>query len=618
MLGKQVKVSVIIPAYNAAETITETLDSLHAQTHSDWEAIVIDDGSCDATTIVAGQYAEQDPRIQLINQSHQGACAARNAGIAVARYDWLLFLDADDWLLSQHLERLTAALASDPTLDAVHCGWTRVAPNGELGRANFAPASVDLFPAFTQYCAFQPHACIVRHSIVERVGGFDVSFRSCQDWDLWQRVARTGARFGAVREVLARYRTRPGSISLNGARVHADGLRVITQGHAPDPRVPNPNPIYANGLPDSRLSSAKFRFVCWTGALVLGSGEDARPLFDLLGDDKDPDLDPAHVANCLFEAMLLPTGLSVDDWYDLWLKVHQQLVQFLDQLEIQSEACGLTDRTLRLLERSVLVHVEILLPATLGATYAIRLEITEPIPDIDTPSPVEQLLCKLELEGCKLGTVELLVSDGFVSGEAIAEAISAEYAWQILGQFFERSVYPQLRIEKGPLGLSIWRRNICLANLPLDYIDGYWSQIHKEVGWTIFLQEIWARPDWPEDYFYDPKMVETSAIHCRHSERSITVEVSEDLPDIFVAGQQLDILFTVGGISLGKITLAANYSTVLAQELRVALTQLGGFDLCRLAVREGLLGKPLTDLLSLRERLTASAKRHQENRYNTK
>ena len=140
--------------------------------------------------------------------------AARNIGIALARYDWLLFLDADDWISPLYLERMTNELVSDPSLDAVHCGYARVAADGTLVVDNYQPPSGDLFPTLARRAAFPVHACIVRKSLVEEVGKFDTSLRTSPDWDLWQRIARTGARFGAVHEVLAFYRMRPnGSVA---------------------------------------------------------------------------------------------------------------------------------------------------------------------------------------------------------------------------------------------------------------------------------------------------------------------------------------------------------------------------------------------------------------------
>jgi glycosyltransferase involved in cell wall biosynthesis len=185
-------ISVIIPAWNAAETIAETLESLLAQTYLGWEAIVVDDGSSDETAAIAANCG-QDARIRVVSQPHMGGCVARNTGTNLARFDWLLFLDADDWLLPQHLERMTEALLADPTLDAVYCGWARVTPNGEVIEREEFHQPVDLFSVFACRPLFPPFACVIRRSLVEAVSGFDTSFRTGQDWDFWQRITRTGA-----------------------------------------------------------------------------------------------------------------------------------------------------------------------------------------------------------------------------------------------------------------------------------------------------------------------------------------------------------------------------------------------------------------------------------------
>ena len=96
-----------------------------------------------------------------------------------------------------------AALLADPALDAVYCGWARITPNGEFIEEEEFHQPGDLFAVFARRSLFPPLACVVRRSLVEAVGGFDTSLRSGQDWDFWQRITRTGIRFGAIREVLA-------------------------------------------------------------------------------------------------------------------------------------------------------------------------------------------------------------------------------------------------------------------------------------------------------------------------------------------------------------------------------------------------------------------------------
>ncbi|MGF1482212.1 MAG: glycosyltransferase family 2 protein [Cyanophyceae cyanobacterium] len=98
------KVSIVIPAHNSAATLEETLSSVRAQTFAEWEAIIVNDGSFDQTETVAQCLADEDSRIQVVRQPQGGVSAARNTGIVRAQHDWLLFLDADDWLAPAHLE----------------------------------------------------------------------------------------------------------------------------------------------------------------------------------------------------------------------------------------------------------------------------------------------------------------------------------------------------------------------------------------------------------------------------------------------------------------------------------------------------------------------------------
>ncbi|MGH2522485.1 MAG: glycosyltransferase family 2 protein, partial [Anaerolineales bacterium] len=301
-------VSVIIPAYNAAETLAQALESLCAQTFGEWETIVVDDGSSDETAAIAGRFVAREPRIRVISQPHWGGSVARNTGLRLARFEWLLFLDADDWILPRHLERLTAALQADPALDAVYCGWKRVTSDGALIYEDYGPEEDDLFEVFARRTPFPPLAGLVRRTRVEAAGGFDPSFRTCQDWDFWQRIARAGARFSRVREVLGCYRLQPGSVSTKmPIQFLVDGLRVINQGHSLDSRVPNPLPAYANGRARDDLSGVKLNWVCWPAGLALGRGEDARPLLHTVHEEQYPMLDPYYVAYCIFWAA--PVGV---------------------------------------------------------------------------------------------------------------------------------------------------------------------------------------------------------------------------------------------------------------------------------------------------------------------
>jgi glycosyltransferase involved in cell wall biosynthesis len=349
-------VSIVVPAYNAAGTIGETLESILAQSHRHWEAVVVDDGSADATGEAVGRFAERDARVRLVTQSNAGEAGARNTGVAQARFDWLLFLDADDWISPRHLERMTAELHAHPELDAVHCGYARVTPDGKHLEEPYRPPTGDLFPTLARRSAFPVHACVVRRALVDEVGRFDTSLRTCADWDLWQRVARAGARFGAVEEVLAFYRMTPSGASLDAWQLFEDDLRVLRRGHAPDARVRDPKPEHAGGAPADGVRTQEFYLLSWCAGLLLGRGGDARPLLNMVGEDRFPELFPDAVAQCIFEASALANCQLVDAWERLWPEIHRNVEDYLAALERQSAAPDLARRAGIALRTMILKH----------------------------------------------------------------------------------------------------------------------------------------------------------------------------------------------------------------------------------------------------------------------
>jgi GT2 family glycosyltransferase len=338
-------VSIVTPAYNAAQTIATTVNSVLAQTTGCWEHIVVDDGSTDRTGEVVETFARRDSRIRLLRQSQGGEAAARNAGLALARHEWLLFLDADDWIAPAYLQAMTDVLRADASLNATICRSARVALDGTVVIEAGELPQGDLFPILARYPPFHVHACMVQRSIVDQVGGFDPLLARCPDWDLWQRVARSGARFAAVDEVLAYYRMSPSGISLDAEQMLRDSLTILKRGHAPDARVRNPSPIHAQGMPPDKIVTQEFYLLAWCAGLLLGSGEDARPLLEMVKGDRYPELWPPSVAQCIVEASPLPTCRALHQWDQLVPVLMEHLDDFLSALEEHACAPDLARRT---------------------------------------------------------------------------------------------------------------------------------------------------------------------------------------------------------------------------------------------------------------------------------
>lgn len=119
------KFSVLIPCFDLAPWIRVCLDSVRTQTCDDWECVVVDDGSTDGSAAVLDEYAAADARFRVLHQRNAGSGAARNAALAAARGEWILFLDGDDVLSPFALARVGEAIAAHPGVQAVRFGYER-------------------------------------------------------------------------------------------------------------------------------------------------------------------------------------------------------------------------------------------------------------------------------------------------------------------------------------------------------------------------------------------------------------------------------------------------------------------------------------------------------------
>ncbi|MEM9233134.1 MAG: glycosyltransferase family A protein, partial [Pseudomonadota bacterium] len=200
------RITVILPAYNAAATIAHAIKSVQAQSCPDWVLVIIDDGSTDSTANIARMKAADDPRLQLISQENAGVAAARNAGVAVTETDLIAFLDADDALAPVYLERMIAAHDEDPDLALVCCdAWTFRQEGVPLQHCS---ENYGMVPPVTLKRVlareFQIYAAAsLKTSWYRKVGGTDESFRNSVDLDLWVRVLLAGGVAAYIDEPLA-------------------------------------------------------------------------------------------------------------------------------------------------------------------------------------------------------------------------------------------------------------------------------------------------------------------------------------------------------------------------------------------------------------------------------
>lgn len=253
-------VSAIIPAYNSADTIVETLESVMGQQTRRVEAIVIDDASSDDTTGVVVRWAasRQCPcdvtevrgpgappvgsaipplpadttalRIRVLRlKQNGGPAAARNQGIANARGQWLAFLDADDAWLPHKLRVQLEFVARHP--EVVMCAGGRIdfAADALVCCDAVKPTYLDV-PDLAKHNPIVTSTVLLRKDIAQRVGLFDEQFRGPEDYDLWIRVLSAGT-VAVLSAPLARYRHRPGSLSLDERRFLPQVVRVLNKAY---------------------------------------------------------------------------------------------------------------------------------------------------------------------------------------------------------------------------------------------------------------------------------------------------------------------------------------------------------------------------------------------------
>ena len=213
-------ISVVMAVYNGAGTVEASLDSILAQTHDDFECIVVDDGSTDDTARVLAGYASRDPRVRLITQTNTGLTRALIAGCAAARGAYIARHDAGDLSHRRRFEEQHRLLEASGELTFVSC-WTEYAgPELEpmytaRGTALAVKPIRIIDPGSEHGVTDGPthHGSVVfRRDAYERAGGYRAQFYVGQDWDLWYRLAEEGL-FQIVPEVLYTARVTPGAIS---------------------------------------------------------------------------------------------------------------------------------------------------------------------------------------------------------------------------------------------------------------------------------------------------------------------------------------------------------------------------------------------------------------------
>ena len=251
---KQCKVSVVMPAKNAAETIADSIDSILAQELTEFELVIVDDGSIDLTSEIVQQYVKRDKRILFVPAQGQGIVAALNTGLRLAKTDYIARMDADDIMLPQRLFLQYQYLLE-------HSETSLVATQAEVISQQDIKAGYREYMQWQNACLSHAEICddiflespfahpsvMFRNSVVQALGGYQEGDFP-EDYQLWLRMHQHGCQFHKLTKVLLKWRdsaTRTSRVDLRYARSAFDRLRA--QYLVKDNRIINTRPVVVWG-----------------------------------------------------------------------------------------------------------------------------------------------------------------------------------------------------------------------------------------------------------------------------------------------------------------------------------------------------------------------------------
>lgn len=324
-------VSIIIPAYRNAATLSRALASVYAQHTRSWRIIVACDGATDGTYEIACQAAAADSRIMALDLPHEGPSKARNAALAKADSEWLLFLDADDTISPAFLSHMLKVAARCPGADIVACGYRRL---DELGRVCDQFAPLPLEQDGLAVCAAGPpgaiHSFIVKRERVVKCGGFDETLRTNEDWDLWLRLAQDGCRFAVTRRILADYWSSADSLTRDTHSMVRDARIMLERAHAI-----KASPALGLEQFDMRsfpIADLALRNWMWSAGVAIGQGRDVPDVFSDLGPDVDCRYQKDELGLRLFNGLVVGSGTGLSGLVQRWHGLHERVEHLLDQL----------------------------------------------------------------------------------------------------------------------------------------------------------------------------------------------------------------------------------------------------------------------------------------------
>ena len=272
-------ISIIIPLYNAARFIAETLQSVQAQTYTDWECIVVDDGSTDNGAEIVLGMAKADTRIRYVYQSNAGPSAARNHGLRLAKGDYIQFLDADDWFPPQRFERMLSAYMQTSEKVILYSGLCLGAEDDihhhmpYSSRTNVEDIDFKrMYGGFGREFSFIPGAILFPAAYLKDVQ-WNEAMRASEDWDYYLQLTQQGYTFRNLPEELFVYRLVGGGLSHNYEAVARANYmllqRYYQRGFYCKALMRTTNIVYANMLNIKHHRITKMIWPQWDVLMIM-------------------------------------------------------------------------------------------------------------------------------------------------------------------------------------------------------------------------------------------------------------------------------------------------------------------------------------------------------------
>lgn len=251
-------VSVIVPTYNRADFIAATLDSIRNQSYSNFEVLIIDDGSTDDTERIVDRFIKTDSRFKYYKQKNSERAIARKEGLKKAQGEYICFLDSDDLWYSHKLERQINLFEQDPELVCVYSAVNRIDHKGQsLKKAprQHEGYSGNIYHKLLERNFIASPSPLIRKHYLDKIGDQKTELIPYEDWDFWLRLSKLG-KFYFIQEALADYRIHLGQSTYNVNAEHIEDISLkILEEHLEE--------IKDSNLSKRILSLASLRFAYW-------------------------------------------------------------------------------------------------------------------------------------------------------------------------------------------------------------------------------------------------------------------------------------------------------------------------------------------------------------------